>query len=276
MNIIIGSIIVSIIFMYLLMVLLAYLFQDMILFHPLPLFWDPFEDRGKNNIESLNIRAKDNILLHGWFLKPSSSNSTNSTKKHPLIIYFGGNAEEVSYMSEYRDKVEPYALALINYRGYGYSQGKPSEKNLLQDSLTVYDYLKEHEEVDENYIVIMGRSLGTGVAVHLAYHRPTKGLILITPYDSIKNVAKEKFFFLPISLLLKHEFNSVEKAPYIKSPMLALLAENDTLIPLHHGRDLAKHWGGNYQLQVIPQKEHNTIDEGKGFWNYIDEFLKKL
>ncbi len=248
-----------------------YLFQDMILFNPQSISRQRL-DHIRNNyphVEEVSITTPDGTELHGWFVK-------SDVEKAPLLIYFGGNAEEISFNIETSHLLEGWSMVLINYRGYGFSQGKPGEEELLEDALHIYEYITQREDVDKDRIVAMGRSLGSGVAVHLANERPLTGVILITPYDSIKNVAKENFPFLPVSLLLKHSFDSVSLAPNIKVPMLALTAGEDRIISAKHSQNIVDLWAGSTVHQVIKGEGHNTLQERELYWKSIKEFLKSL
>jgi hypothetical protein len=114
------------------------------------------------------------------------------------------------------------------------------------------------------------------VAIYLASQRPLQGVILVSPYDSIRSIAQESFPFVPVSLLLKHPFDSLTRAPFLKIPMLAVIAEEDkTVLPTHSQR-LIEAWGGKTFLKVIPHTGHNNIHTGNGYWESISEFLNFL
>ena len=144
------------------------------------------------------------------------------------LIYFGGNAQDVSRVVPPFMKAFPgQPVYLVNYRGYGGSSGNPSEAALLRDAITVFDFVRlRHPDV-----AVIGQSLGSGVAVFLATVRQIARLVLITPYDSIESVAKNSFPQFPISLLLKDKFMSAARANEVRSPTLILLAEHDEVIP---------------------------------------------
>jgi hypothetical protein len=108
--------------------------------------------------EDITLQMKDGTRLSGWFVK----NIQNGKSK--MIIYFGGNAEEVSWMIDEADRFKGWSAVLINYRGYGLSDGKPGEKSLFSDALEIFDYFSNRKGVDSTRMVIMGRSIGTGVA----------------------------------------------------------------------------------------------------------------
>ena len=183
--------------------LFMWLFQERMLFFPRPLDSRPAP---RPNLEEVSIAAADGVKLRGWLVKGDGAPA-------PLLIYFGGNAEEVSWLTGVADQFAGWSLLLVNFRGYGESEGKPGENELLEDGLAIHDYAKRRRDVNPERIVAMGRSLGSGVAVHLAAHRSLRGVILVSPYDSIVAVAKGHYPFLPVSLMLRHRFDSLSRAP---------------------------------------------------------------
>jgi len=218
----------------------------------------------------VQITTPDNIQLHGWYIKNSAQT------KAPLIIYFGGNAEEVSGQLMALEPLNGWSLLLVNYRGYGLSEGSPSEKHLFNDAVLLYDTFSKRADVDSNKIVAFGRSLGTGVAVYLASQRPLKGVILVSPYDSMRQLAQKIYPYVPVSYLLKHHFDSLALAPSLKIPMLALIAAKDKTIPPSHSFALIEAWGGVTQQEIIPDTDHNNITVGLRYWEYISAFLHQL
>lgn len=257
---------------YLCLCFFMYLAQDALLFHPQPLAastkkWlaDMYPDA------DLSILTQDGVQLRGWLLK-----SSQTAEKMPLIIYFGGNAEEVSGMAFDFKQMSGWSLLLVNYRGYGLSEGKPSEKNLFKDAVTIFDAILQREDIDKQAIVVMGRSLGTGVAVHLAAHRPVRGVVLISPYSSISQVAQEIYPYLPVSLLNQHPFDSLSLAPTITAPLLALVAEQDTLVRPPHSYQLADNWGGQHAVKLLKGVDHDTILAHSAFWPSVARFLTQI
>jgi pimeloyl-ACP methyl ester carboxylesterase len=250
---------------------LLYLFQDKLIFIQTRLDEDDLQGvRSKYPDAEVLMTTPDNVKLHGWYV------DKGNLKKAPLIIYFGGNAEEVSGLLYDTERFDGWSVLFMNYRGYGLSEGRPSEDYLFKDALFLYDEFSKREDIDNEKIVAMGRSLGTGVAVYLASQRPLKGLILVSPYDSIKNVAKEVYPFVPVSLLLKHHFDSITLAPSIKIPVLALIASEDRVISPSRSKKLLAGWGGPIYEEVVPGADHNTITMGHRYWESITEFLHRL
>ena len=206
---------------------LIYLIQESLIFFPVSIDRQALQAIKKRfpQAEELNITAADKKKLHGWLVKPEEAG------KAPLIIYFGGNAEEVSWLIAEVPRLKGWAVGLVNYRGYGLSEGRPGEQALYGDALAVYDSLARRADIDAERIVVMGRSIGTGVATYLAQHRPIKGAILICPFDSLVSIGKKHYPFLPVALLFKHSFDSLSRAAAIKIPLLALIAKDDEIVP---------------------------------------------
>jgi pimeloyl-ACP methyl ester carboxylesterase len=167
-------------------------------------------------------------------------------------------------------------MSLCAVANTAFLKGSPTEENLLNDALIIYDYIAERKDIDTGKIAVMGRSLGTGVAVYLASERPLKGLILVSPFDSIRGVVKDVSRFIPVSLLIKHPFDSVKLAPSIKTPMLALVATRDKVIRPRRSMSLVEGWGGEHTLRLIEVKGHETLEFHDLYWKTIREFLEGL
>jgi len=246
--------------------LFLWFFQERLLFFPRPLDSRP---TSRPQVEEVTVAAADGAKLRGWLVKGKGVPA-------PLVIYFGGNAEEVSWLVDLADQFAGWSLLLVNYRGYGESEGKPGEKELLEDALVIHDYAERRPEVDSGRIVAMGRSLGSGVAVHLAAHRPLRGVILVSPYDSIVEVARRHYPFLPVSLMLRHRFDSLARVPQIEAPLLCLVATEDRVIPGAHSRALFEAWRGAKTWHEVPRSDHDSIAGEAGYWRSIADFLKAL
>ena len=261
--------VIAVIGAYFFILLYLYLYQEGIIFLPQKITEEKLVTIKKSfpDAEDITIAASDGIKLRGWFIKNSGKEPS------PLIIYFGGNAEELSWSIAEVKNFAGWSFALINYRGYGLSRGRPGEKHLFNDAIRIYDYFSVRNDVDRENIVLMGMSLGTAVTVYLAEKKPVKGVILISPFDSVESIAKEKFPYLPISLLLRHPFDSISRAPSIKAPALIIAAENDTIIPLSHSLRLAEKWGGRKEVKIIKGKDHNDIVTEE-YLKDVKEFLK--
>ncbi len=251
---------------------LLFLLQDHLLFYPRSLNETQahFIAQAYPEAKELTLRSDDGLLLHGWFLK------TEGEKRAPTLIYFGGNAEEVSWMLGEAWRFPGWSLVLINYRGYGLSQGRPSEKALLADGLLIYDTIARRPEVDPHRIAIFGRSLGSGVAVYLARHRPVAGVVLVSPFDSVTRLARRSLPFVPVGSLLRHPFDSLSLAPSIKAPMVTIVGGADRIIPWEHSRRLFEAWAGPKHYRVVEGADHNDLQAWEDYWQGIAEFLLPL
>ncbi len=261
---------IIIVIIYLAICSLLYLKQDDLLFHPKPNTVAEVAEilKTKPDFDTICFVMKDGNRTYGYI----SSNSVS--EKLPLIIYFGGNAEEVSHLSDFKKYFPNTVMVLINYRSFGLSKGVISEKTMFSDAIEVYDKLNNNPKVDSTHIIIVGRSIGTGVATYLSSQRKTSATVLITPYENMIDVAFEKYPFVPISLLIKHRFESDRYAPSISTPMLALISTNDQVIPKHHAYALVKSWKGKTAVLEV-NEDHNSIMDNEEVWKTIKEFVDK-
>lgn len=173
------------------------------------------------------------------------------------LVYFGGNAEDVSYsLAELAAAFPEHALYMPHYRGYGRSTGSPSEAALCADAIALVDrVLSDHPE-----IVVIGRSLGSAVAMHVASRRSVARLVLVTPFDSLENVAARHYPFFPVRLLLRDRYDSVKLAPLVAAPTLIVAAERDEIVPSSSAKSLhAAFRPGVATLVMVPGASHNTV-----------------
>ncbi|HYN26773.1 MAG TPA: dienelactone hydrolase family protein [Burkholderiales bacterium] len=254
--------------------ILLYLAQDRLIFFRQPLDLERRDSllRRFPNVEEVNLFAEDGTRLHGFLSKPPAVAGTT----FPLVIYFGGNAEEVSWLLEESERPQNWAWLVVNYRGYGWSKGSPGEKAMVADARRIYDWTRSRSDVEHSRIVAFGRSLGSGVAIQLASERPMAGLVLATPFDSLESVAKRHYPFAPVSLLLRHRFDSLDLAPRIGVPMLCIVAERDSIIPAEHAHRLHAAWQGDKRLVSIADAGHNDVSATPAFWREIGHFLSGI
>jgi pimeloyl-ACP methyl ester carboxylesterase len=196
------------------------------------------------------------------------------------FIYFGGNAEAVIHNAlEFSINFPSRTIYLVNYRGYGGSSGKPTEAGLFSDAIAIFDnVLAAHKD-----IAVIGRSLGSGVAMHLAANRAVSQVVLITPYDSILAIAKKQFPLFPISLLLKDQYDSVELANKVSASVLVLAGGKDRIIPFSHTQKLVDALGigkdkrqENLTMIVFEQAGHNNISQSVNYYKNLTSFLDGL
>ncbi|SDP54733.1 alpha/beta hydrolase [Desulforhopalus singaporensis] len=198
--------------------LLLYVMQRSMLYFPTAEVY-------RSDIEVVRLKSGKEVLKV-WQLEGDNDQA---------VLYFGGNAEDVALNIEQFKRIFPgYSVFLLNYRGYGGSTGTPTEKGLYADAASLFDY------ADKRYkrVSVVGRSLGTGVAMDLAANRTVEKLILVTPFDSMVNVAKAHYPLLPVSLMLKDRYTSVDKVDGFRMPILVVTAEDDLVVPRKRSDDL--------------------------------------
>lgn len=185
------------------------------------------------------------------------------------VLYFGGNAEDVTASLPELGAVFPdQAVYAMHYRGYGGSTGQASEQALHADAAALYEQVvRDHPD-----ITVIGRSLGSGVAVRLAAERVVVRLVLVTPYDSIEAVAVQRFAWFPVRWLLRDRFDSAALAPQIRVPTTVILAERDEVILRERSDALvARFAGGVAQVVLIPGAGHSTLSGMPAYENALTQ-----
>ena len=250
-------------------------FQDKLIFHPQPI--DPARvaalQRALPELHSWWLDTPDG-RQHAWFLP--AHNSAATSQALPVVIYFGGNAEEVSWLMQETAQVPEerfWHWLFIDYRGFAQSAGAPSQKTLVVDAVQWFDRAALHASIDKSRIMAVGRSLGSGVAVQLAAARPLARVALITPFDSLTAVAQFHYPIIPVRWLLRHPFDSLELAPQRTMPLLVLAGERDTLIPPEHAKRLHDAWGGAKSWHLLDRADHNNISGHPQFVQVLRRFL---
>ncbi len=221
-------------------------------------------------VEDLRFERPDGVVLRGWLARGSHP------APRPLALYFGGNAEEVSWLLDQRGAFSGWDLALVNYRGYGASAGEPSEARLFADALAVYDRLAARPDVDARRIVAIGRSLGSGVATFLASERRLAGVVLIAPFDSITAVGQRHYPYVPVRLIMGNRYDSLSRAPTIRTPLLMITGERDQVIPAAHSDRLYRAWAGSKRAVKIRNAGHNDLQDHEAYWAAIRGFFAGL
>lgn len=250
----ISAIVLVLIAVYLLIAAFMYVYQRKLIYYPVPI--DPDFDSDEISIDNAGTR------LHGWVINPG---------KKKALIYFGGNSEMVTHRGEFfRGVFGDYSVYLVNYRGYGNSEGKPTESGLFSDALAIYDWLEGRHESISAY----GRSLGSGVAVYLAARRRLEKLILLTPYDSVAAVAQRIYPMFPVRFLLKDRFDSAALAGEIDIPVLLVTAEHDREIPLRHSLELKDRLArASISYLMVAGAAHNDIVDFPQYRAAVRDFI---
>ncbi len=242
--------------------------ENSIIFHPDQLFddnpsnWDlPYKD--------IQFLTPDGQKLHGWFFPLSGKSS--------VLIFCHGNAGNISHRIENIKFLvkKDISVFIFDYRGYGLSSGRPSEKGIYIDGIAAYDYLTEIEKISPDKIAIFGRSLGGAVAIEMALQRKARCLIIESTFTSTKNVSKTIFPFFIFSPFLPHHYNSILKIGDVSVPKLIIHGKNDKIIPFTMGKKLFEHATGKKVFLPIYGAGHNDtyVVGGEDYFEAIFNFI---
>jgi fermentation-respiration switch protein FrsA (DUF1100 family) len=241
--------------------------QDRLLFYPQPATKDVRVPEGWR-AEAVRLPVGD-VHLAGVLATPPAGDGS-------AVIYFGGNAEEVTAGANLAQRLYgERAVLLVNYRGYGESGGTPSERAMVQDAIALFDWLASRPGIDGSRIAVHGRSLGSGVAVQLAAARPVRCVILTSPFDSAREVAREAYPWLPVGWLMRHPFDSVARAPRITAPALMLVGSGDSLVRPRRSQALAAAWGGSVEQRTFDGFGHGDVHLAPAYEPEIRDFADR-
>ncbi len=210
------------------------------------------------------------------FTNPQDNYSVTTTilnkGKSNAIIYFGGNAEAVDLNATDFSRTFPNkTVYLVKYRGYSGTTGTATEQALFSDALAVFDGISTQYQT----ISVIGRSLGSGVAVYLASQRAVKKLALITPFDSAQSVAQSVYPIFPMSFLLKDKYDSLSRVSEITAKVLFLIAENDQIIKRKHSERLINAFPvEQVHVEIINNVGHNEISNVPQFYQFLNNFFE--
>lgn len=217
------------------------------------------------------VQTDDGLELRGLYWPPA-------TPQALTIVFFHGNAEDYRfYLSLARDYMDAgYGFVLAEYRGYGGNPGIPSEQGLYKDARAYIEALNEREDVAYENMVLMGFSLGSGVAVQMATeYEAIRALILQSFYNALSEVAKRQYWMFPVEWVMHDQYRSIDKIGDVKMPVLMVHGERDSIIPVYLAQAL-------YELAVepktfirLPHAGHNDIYR-HGAKDHTLEFLQGL
>jgi len=217
--------------------------------------------------EDLTVEAEDGVELRGWWIR--------SRGKRALLFFHGNAGNIADRLGRARTLCGRLGLDvfLVDYRGYGPSQGSPSEEGLYRDARAIHGAAVARGFRPED-IVLFGESLGSAVALQLALDRPSGAVVLETPFLSLAAMAREHYPFVP-TFLLRSRYDNAAKAPGVASPKLFLVAERDEIVPPGHGLRLFELAKEPKALYVIPGAGHNDtyVTGGEAYWREWERFL---
>jgi pimeloyl-ACP methyl ester carboxylesterase len=220
--------------------------------------------------ERMSVRTPDGQTLHGVHIPPDGANRDGA-----LILGFGGNAWNGQDVAEYLHELYPGVdVVAFHYRGYPPSTGSPSGETLIADAPLVYDAAVAL--VRPKRVIAVGLSIGTGVAAQLSRQRKLSGLILVTPFDSLKAVAEAMYPWLPIGPFFEHEIDAAGALRDSKLPVAIIAAEHDSIVPVQRTEALRTIVPHLVYDRTIGGAGHNDIYARSEFHEAMHEALKRL
>jgi len=257
---------------YLGVMLLMMIFEESLIFFPAKYPEGDWSDPGPH-AEDVFFEASDGTRLHGRLAQPTSSDA----EPLAVILYAHGNAGNLTHRQPIMDRLTQLGCTVLmfDYRGYGKSEGRPSESGVLKDARAARAWLAERTGRAEDELVLMGRSVGGAVAVDLAQDG-ARGLILESTFTSLPDVAGGHYPWLPVRLLMRTRFASIKKIPAYKGPLLQSHGDRDQIVPTQFGRRLFEAAGSDKKRWLnIPGAGHNSMLP-ESYYRELREFLAEL
>lgn len=209
------------------------------------------------------------VLLEGW-----RSVLEDGVEKRGVAFYFGGRSEDVCWAPQMSSYLLGWEIVAFNYRGFGGSGGRATERHVVDDAMAIYEAYQSHFDLDSGHqSAVIGRSLGSGVAVQLATEKLPAKLVLISPYASLASVAATRWFLLPAILFIRHRFESIKYAPAYEGEALIFVAPGDTEVPAKHSRRLAAAFRAPTSVEEIAGEHHKTLPRNADLQRRLSAFL---
>ncbi len=219
------------------------------------------------------VKARDGVVLHGWYLPPASAPERSAS---PGLIWFCGNMETIGGIGSVVQHFRPpeAAVLVLDYRGYGENEGVATESDVYQDAEAAWDFLTAQPEVDSARVVVYGRSVGSVPALYLATTRPVRGVILDSPFTSVRAMAAAHYRYLP-RFIIRVSMDNLERAARLKVPLLVFHGDRDRLSPIAMGEAVAA--AGHGRLVRLAGADHNaTYDVPDGDYRRpLQEFFSQ-
>lgn len=241
-----------------------YLQQRSFQYHPAHKGTPP-QALGLSGVTEERVKTPDGATIVLWYAP--------ALPGKPTVLFFHGNAGEISDRSERFGflQAQGFGVLFVSYRGYGASTGEITEQGIVTDALTAYDFLIARG-VSPRQIVLLGESLGTGVAVQVAAQKPVAAVALEAPYTATVDIASEIYWWLPVRFLMKDQFRSRDYIAQVKVPLLIQHGDADTIVPYAQGRALFAMANEPKQMVTIPGGTHDIIGETQVWAREADFF----
>jgi uncharacterized protein len=252
---------------------LVWLTQRRLIYFPAA-YLPSLDEAGAGGGEQVTFETSDGLRLGAWFF------AATGPPPHLTLLVFHGNggnrAHRVGLAISLRR--QGMHVLLTDYRGYAGNPGSPSEPGLAADARAALAYLESRADVDRSRIVYFGESLGTGVAMRLAMERTPAGLILRSPFTSLVDVGRYHYPLLPVRLLLRDRFPSIEHAAHIRCPVLVIAGDHDSVVPVDNTRQLYESIASTKTFVTMAGADHNddALLDGDAMIEAIVRFVRPL
>ena len=263
------------------------LFEDSFIYFPSKYpegIWERAEPRARvgqivAQIEDVQLTAADGVRLHGWYCTPlvgGAGGTLEGVETRATLLYLHGNGGNISHRRDFIEELVrlPVNVLIIDYRGYGKSEGRPSEEGLYMDARAAWDYLTTTRATPAAEIVIFGKSLGGAVAIDLATKVEACGLVVQSSFTSIADMAGEVLPFVP-RFVIRTKMDSLSKIAAVTCPKLFIHSQADEIIPYRLGRrlfDAASAPKQFYEVKDAPHNLTNTIG-GAPYYEALRAFI---
>ena len=246
------------------------IFENQFIYFPEKYPKGPYDQaRSIPGLQDCWIATPDGFRIHAWFAPAERARAT--------FVISHGNAGNIShrYLLLRSLQKHRYNVLMYDYRGYGRSEGSPSEEGIYKDGCAAVDYVLTLPGVDSSRVFLWGTSLGGAVAVDVATQRPVAGVILESTFTSAKEVAGFFYPFLPVRYLMRTKLNSIDKITFLHLPILVVHGTHDTIIPVGFGRRLFQAANEPKEWYEIPGADHDDtfFVGGEEYFNRIDRFI---
>lgn len=260
-------IIVLLILVYVVISILLYFLQDYLMFKPEKLPKDFLFQYEHQEIEEYNVETRDGAILNGLRFKAQQPKG--------IVFYLKGNSKSIKGWGKFAVDFtrHGYDVLMVDYRGFGKSTGRRTQKAIKRDMQVIYNKIKEN--VDEKYIILYGRSLGSGFAAKLASMNNPRMLILDAPYYSLSKVAKKYIPFMPLSLLLKFPMPTYKWLQYVNCPIHIIHGTDDKLIPYRTSVKLSKIKPSLTTLYTVIGGGHKNLNTFESYHKMLGDIITK-
>lgn len=199
------------------------------------------------------LHTTDDLVLTAWLMEPADGISDTA------VLFAPGNAGNRGIRGGLAERIADsgHTVLLLEYRGYGGNPGSPSKEGLMRDAEAAVSWLNAAGFADD-HLIYVGESLGTGVVVELALHRPPAAILLRSPFTRLADIAKRWLPFLPLSLLIRDEFNTLEHITNVTAPVTVMAGDQDQVVPIELSQAVAEAVPNLYEYIVLPGIGHNA------------------